>query len=419
MQKVKLKSTPVIYKNKDFQSIIVKVMFPFEEKITDLAKIQLLPSMLNHMNNKYPSEELFQLEKKRLYILGASCTRSIIGTTGVFSFNLVIPDTEALGKDILEKQFEFFSELIYNPRIEDEGFSKFEFEREVNNLRLGISNALKNVRPYHQIKLRELVDDDTEVLSRDIIRHQELIDGVTPSNLYDYYLNVIKNNQPVIYVMGNVDDERINELCNKYLYRKKYTDKEYIANLYYYLEPREKVQEIEENSKFKDSVFSVVYKVKDMTQDDVILLNTLRNILTSLSSRLLGEKLRDESELIYSSRVVAYPHFGIFEITVYINKENITEVKEKLEEVIQEFKNEEVIGEALKNILERKRINLLRKLDDKYYLFEDFILKDLDIDKTAEEYFEMAKKVTAKDISNFVDRLVLDTTYFLKEGENE
>lgn len=419
MQKVKLKSTPVIYKNKDFQSIIVKVMFPFEEKIKDLAKIQLLPSMLNHMNNKYPSEELLQLERKRLYILGAGCSRSIIGTTGVFSFNLVIPDTDALGKDILEKQFEFFSELIYNPRIEDEGFSKFEFEREVNNLRLGISNALKNVRPYHQIKLRELVDDDTEVLSRDIVRHQELIDEVTPSNLYDYYLNVIKNNQPVIYVMGNVDDEKINELCNKYLYRKKYTDKEYIANLYYYLEPREKVQEIEENSKFKDSVFSVVYKVKDMKQEDVILLNTLRNILTSLSSRLLGEKLRDESELIYSSRVVAYPHFGIFEITVYINKENITEVKEKLEEVIQEFKNEEVIGEALKNILERKRINLLRKLDDKYYLFEDFILKDLDIDKTAEEYFEMAKKVTAKDISNFVDRLVLDTTYFLKEGENE
>lgn len=419
MQKVKLKSTPVIYKNKDFQSIIVKVMFPFEEKIKDLAKIQLLPSMLNHMNNKYPSEELLQLERKRLYILGAGCSRSIIGTTGVFSFNLIIPDTDALGKDILEEQFEFFSELIYNPRIEDNGFSKFEFEREVNNLRLGISNALKNVRPYHQIKLRELVDDDTEVLSRDITRHQELIDGVTPSNLYDYYLDVIKNNQPVIYVMGNVDDEKINELCNKYLYRKKYTDKEYIANLYYYLEPREKVQEIEENSKFKDSVFSVVYKVKDMKQEDVILLNTLRNILTSLSSRLLGEKLRDESELIYSSRVVAYPHFGIFEITIYINKENITEVKEKLEEVIQEFKNEEVIGEALKNILERKRINLLRKLDDKYYLFEDFILKDLDIDKTAEEYFEMAKKVTAKDISNFVDRLVLDTTYFLKEGENE
>lgn len=419
MQKVKLKSTPVIYKNKDFQSIIVKVMFPFEEKIKDLAKIQLLPSMLNHMNNKYPSEELLQLERKRLYILGAGCSRSIIGTTGVFSFNLIIPDTEALGKDILEEQFEFFSELIYNPRIEDKGFSKFEFEREVNNLRLGISNALKNIRPYHQIRLRELVDDGAEVLSRDIVRHQELINEVTPSNLYDYYLNVIKNNQPVIYVMGNVDDGKINELCNKYLYRKRYTDKEYIANLCYYLEPRSKVQEIEENSKFKDSVFSVVYKVKDMKQEDVILLSTLRSILTSLSSRLLGEKLRDESELIYSSRVVAYSHYGIFEITVYINKENITEVREKLEEVMQEFKNEEVISEALKNILERKRINLLRKLDDKYYLFEDFILKDLGIDKTAEEYYEMAKKVTAKDISNFVDRLVLDTTYFLKEGENE
>lgn len=418
MQKVKMSSTPIIYKNTDFQSIIVKVMFPFQEKIEDLAKIQLLPSMLNHMNNKYPSEELFQLEKKRLYILGASCTRSIIGTTGVFSFNLVIPDTIALGENVLEKQFQFFQDLIYNPKVRDNGFDEFEFEREVNNLKLGISNAFKNLRPYHEIKLRELIDDE-EILSRDIVRHQELIDEVTPTNLYKYYLDIISNNQPVIYVMGNVLENEIQELCYKYLFKKKFVDKDLEGYFYYYLKPRKQVLEVEEDSKFKDSVFSMVYKVKDMSYDDIILLNMLKSILTSLSSRLLGEKLRDENELIYSSKVMTYPHFGVFEITVFINKENILEVKEKLKEVMEDFKNESLIEEALHNILERKRINLLRKLDDKYFLFEDFILKDLNIDITAEEYYELAKKITAKDISKFVDRLVLDTTYFLKEGQNE
>ena len=419
MKRIKMNSVPTIYKNTDFQSIIVKVMFPFEEKVEDLAKIQLLPSMLNYMNNKYPSEELFQLEKKKLYILGTSCTRSVIGTSGVFSFNLIIPDTFALKKDILEEQFKFFSEMIYNPRSENGKFLEFELEREKNNLRLGISNALKNIRPYHQIRLRELIDDDAGILSRDIIQHQELIDEVTTENLYEYYLDVIKKRQPVIYVMGNVSEEKINDLCFKYLYREKFEDKEYEANLEHYMKPKKKILEVVEESTFKDSAFSLVYKVKDMKQDDVVLLNTLKNILTSLSSRLLGEKLRDENDLIYSSKVMAYPHFGIFEITDFINKNNILEVKEKLQEVMQEFKNEELIDEALKNILERKRINLLRKLDDKFYLFEDFILKDLDIDMTAEEYYEISKKITAKDISKFVDRLVLDTTYFLKEGENE
>ena len=39
--------TPIILNNTDFQTIIVTVMFPFEETVADLAKIQLLPNMLN------------------------------------------------------------------------------------------------------------------------------------------------------------------------------------------------------------------------------------------------------------------------------------------------------------------------------------------------------------------------------------
>ena len=69
--------TPIILNNTDFQTIIVTVMFPFEETVADLAKIQLLPNMLNKMNNKYPSEETWQLAKKKAYILRTNCSKSV------------------------------------------------------------------------------------------------------------------------------------------------------------------------------------------------------------------------------------------------------------------------------------------------------------------------------------------------------
>lgn len=418
MKKIEMSSLPIILENKDFQSIQIKVLFPFEEKTEDLAKIVILPKLLNYMNNEYPTEEEFQLAKKKLYILRTGCFENVIGTVGFFSFNLVIPNIKTLGKNLLEEQIKFFREIIYNPKVSDGKFDEFELEREKTNLKVGISNALKNIRPYHDIKLRKLIDDEG-ILSRDLIDHQELIDEVTTENLYKYYLEIIKNNQPVIYIMGDVNSNKITKLCQKYLLEKEFKNKEFFGNIYFYLKPRDKVLEIEEQSSFKDSILSLVYKIKDMKKEDIILLNAIRDLLSSASSRLLNEKLRDENDLIYSSRVITYPHFGIFEITVYINKNNVSLAKNKIFDVMRKLKNKDLISDRLENIKNRKRINLMRQLDDKYSLFEEFILKDLDLDITASEYYDLFRKITFEDISKFVDRMILDTVYFLKEGEDE
>lgn len=418
MKKIILKNTPVVLKNTDFQTIQIEVMFLFKSNVEDLAKLQLLPSMINHMNNKFPTEELMQKEKKRLYILSCSMHYTeTIGEYGAFVFSIIIPDKKALGKDLIEEQIKFFKEFIYNPLISEDGFSSFELEREINNLKLAISNALKNVRPYHNVKLKELFDD-VGLLSKDVIYHQELIDEVTTSNLYDYYLKTIKKNQPIIYIMGNVDHE-VSDLCSKHLYLDKFKENHIEAELFNFFNIRDKITDVVEKSNFKDSIVSFVYKVKDMKENEYVYLNLVRDLLVSLSSRLLNKKLRDENELVYSSKAVSYPHYGAFELTAFINKDNVDIVKEKFHEVMNDFKDTEMIEPLLENIKDRKRINVLRKLDDKYLIFEDFIVSDLGIDDTTEEYYELVKKVTAKDISNFVDRFVLDTIYFLEEEEHE
>ena len=91
----------------------------------------------------------------------------------------------------------------------------------------------------------------------------------------------------------------------------------------------------------------------------------------------------------------------------------------KILEVIEDLKNVELVTPLLENIKERKRLNLLRMLDDKFALLSDFIVEDLGFDDTIEELYNKSLKVTAEDIANFIDRLVLDTVYFLKEEEHE
>jgi len=418
LTEIELNDKPVILKNNNFKSILISVMFFFEENEDDLAKIQILPGLLRRMCNKYPSEEEFQLEKKKLYILSTNCRQNVIGSTGTFTFDFVIPDVYAIDENILEEQFKFFREMIYAPKLDGKAFCKEEMMRIISNIKLGMEDALKNIRSYHGIKLRKLIDTDG-ILSRDLVHCPELLEKETPQSIYNYYLDKIYNNQPVIYIMGNVSNKEINKLCYKYLYRKEFGKVKIPLNFDNFLVPRNEVLDIAEESNFKDSIYSVVYKIKDMKKEDVIFINCIRDLLSSMSSWILNRKLRDEANLIYSSKVLVYPHFGVLEITVSINKNNLELVKEKLEEVMKELRNEEVIEEALVNIKLRKKKNLLRQLDDKYFIFDDFITSDLGIDIPYPMYYEEYNKITFSDICIFLDRLVLDTCYFLKEVEDD
>ncbi len=407
-------SKPVFYQNNDFQTIQVKVLFPFEEKEKDLANISLLPSMLNYMNQKYPKEELFQTAKKELYILSARCHKVIMGTTGCFIFDLTIPNKNALGKKLYRKQIQFLKEMIYEPLIIEDGFSTFELDREKKNLRNAIDNAFLNMHSYQDIYIRKYIDT-VGVLSRDIVWYPEQIDAVTSHSLYQFYINCILKQRPIIYVMGSEESKEILPICEEILSIKHSHYQKVERNFTCYLEPRDKVKTIEEDSNFKDSSLSFVYKVKNMTISDKVYLIIIRDLLSSLSSRLLSKKLRDEKDLIYSSKVIAYLRYGALEITTFIHRDDYKEVYQSLLDVMSELEDTTVIEALLHNIKERKRINLLRKLDNKYFLFDDFIIHDLNIDFTLEEYYEMIQKISADQISQFIKRLSLDTIYFLKE----
>ena len=416
---LKIPKIPVIIKNEDFQTIIVRVMFPFFDKEEYLTKMSILPNLLMYMNSKYPTEDEFQKNRKKKYILSTSCSKMTVGKNMCLCFSLVIPDVDALGFDNLDEQFEFFHEMIYNPKIIDGGFDQNEVIREKRNLAMSIDNAMKNLRPYQSVKGLELIDDEG-ILSMTIENHREQLDDVNPINMYELYKEVISAYHPAVFVFGNVDEERINSLADKYLY-KKLSDKFSIEKSYsHFLSVKNNdTKYVEEEKEFKDSSISFYYKIKDMSEDDFTKLSLVRGLLSSLSSRLLNKKLRDENDLVYSSKVLAYLRFGVFEITAYINKDNKDIVIEKIKEVMEDIKNPDNIREMLDNVKERRRVALIKSLDDKFTLLSDVVLEKLDVEKNMKDNYEEALQISAEDISSFVDRFVLDTIYFIKEGSHE
>ena len=417
MKTLTLPTKPIFIKNENFQTILINIIFPYQEKEEELAKQALLPAMLVYMTEKYPTEELFQKQLKENYILSYSARQITIGTTAAFNFHLEIPDKKTLKKDVIEKQVELFSEAIFHPKIENEGFDNFELKREKENLKLKIRNSEKSFKAYLSNQTAKLVDNEG-IFSRNLKDHLSQIDEITPQNLYDYWKEKIKNNTPIIFIMGNIEEKEITPIIEKYFikYDKEYQTLE--TDYIHYLTPyRTTPQKITEEKEFRDSAISLIYKVKDMKQEDNILLSLVHSLLTSLSSRLLNKKLRDEYNLIYSSGVTFFPNYGLLKITAYINPKNKDIVEEKIKEVLNSLKNQNKITPLLEKIKERRRINLIRSLDNKYSIMNDNIFKTLKIDYTSEESYNLLKEKTAKDVAEFIDRLSLDTTYFLKESD--
>ncbi len=411
-------TNPTLIKNENFETIIITVIFPYQEKIEELAKQALLPAMLMYMNEEYPTEEEFQKALKENYIVDYFAKQITVGTSNSFAFYLVIPDKLTLKKDYIEKQISFLEKCLYHPKLINEEFDNFELDREKENLLIKLKNTDKSFHAYQTKKLHKLVDNEG-IFSRSLYDHQDLIEKLTSKELYKFYQEKIKNNHPLIFILGNIEKQTILPIIKKYFPTLK--EQETLKTNYrHYLKPfRITPQEITEEKKFKDSSLSLVYKVENMKKEDTILLGLLKNILTSQSTRLLSKKLRDEYNLVYSSYATFYPNFGIFEITAYINPLNKDLALEKILEVMNDIKQEKELRPLIEKIIRRRKTILIRSLDNKYSILTNEIYKKLDIAYTDKESYDLLTKVTEEDLLEFLSRLKLDTIYFLKEMQDE
>ena len=409
---------PKFFQNQDFKTIQMKVIFPFERCSSDIAKCAILPGLLHTMCLKYPTEASFALEGKRLYVLANYCLYNTIGDTSYFEFNFMVPDTESLRKDLLEEQMKFFHEMIYHPKVKKHSFDSIEFQREVDNLRMDMEKLLKDPTGYTMVHAKEKVDDGG-FFSDTIFNHQEQIDEVTPETLYEFYLKTIYQNKPLVYFFGNCPEQELELLSKKYFYLESFQKISFSIELNHYLKPRKTIQDLMEKSSFQNSVMIYFYKIKQMKKKDEVLMGVVKELLNSLSSRLLNKKLRDEFELVYSSFAVCYASYGVFCIMALIHKDSQLLVREKIVEALNDLKNQDMIAPLLDNIKERHRVSLIRKLDDKTSLFQDAIFKDMGLDLTEEDFYKKLIDITPVEVSKFIDRMIIDTIYYLEEGEHE
>ncbi len=402
-----------IKKTKNFETFYFRIVFPYEEKDEDIAKIHLLPKMLIYMNEKLPTEEEFKKYKLAHYILSFSAHHVVLGTSGFFVFNLVTVDNHILKDNDLDLIISFLADCIYHPKIINNGFDNFELEREKETLALSIKNAHLHLGSYLDIKIPEYVDD-VGIFKRSITRHLADIESLTSQELYQFYQEHIASKRPYIFCIGNINKNQIIKIFNKYFDDSKPLMKS--AKAYnHFLKAHAKPKFIEEEKDFKDCSVNLVFKFQNLKPEERYLTTIINKLLTSESTNLLFNKLRVEEGLVYSVDTINSSRFNVFEIFAFTSANNLDKVKNKILEVINDLKKEELINSLLEKLKEEYKLSLISKKN-----YQNDLLNDV-----MNEYFEMIppqKQRTknmlnsnTKDIIDLVNRMKLDLCFMVKE----
>ena len=415
MKTINLINKPVIKQNKNFDTILIKLSYPFYLEEKDVGKSNILASLLTQRCESLNEEE-FENYKKDNYIINFSSSVNIWGKSGFLNFYLEFVNPYITKEDNIKKCLDLLYNSLYKPHLINNIFAKKDLEIIKKNIILYNINNKKSLKGYLNNKIPPLIDDKNNMTLRTSY-HIDKIKKYTSNDLYLYYLDVIKTKTPFIFCLGNVKDFKLDKLLISYFNKNNNLTNSYIKDYYSFLKIK-KESEITEVKEFNQSALAMVYKIDNMNQKDIYLLKIIEKILHPSSGGILFEQLRTKQGLVYSfDSFVSMPN-GILQINIYTDKDKLELAKNTIINTINSLKEEKNIKELLPSIKNRLNISLIRRKDNNYSLIDNLTNQLFKCKNDSKIILKKLDFYSLEEICNFIKRLKLDLCFYIK-GEKK
>ncbi len=396
--------------NKNFHTTLINFIYEFKIKKEEIMALSIITKLFNKTNNIYKDEISFQKEKLNRYIINYNCLNQGINDVYFLNFSLLIPSQNVINEDMLENQIMFLLDSIYNNNLSDETL----FEKEKKLYTETLLNGYKNIEFIAEKNLLDILDDDA-VFNKLKYRDLDNINCLNLDDILNFYNKYIKNVKPKIFVNGNIDTNKLNDIIHNYFNKLNLVTYKIIKDYNIFYNDNNYIEKIDK-SKFYQSILYYVYNVKDYKEEDFYKLYMINLLLNSSSSGLLMNSLRKKSNLVYSTGSNVMLKNGLLFIKAVSNKTNIDYVKIIIKELMNELNNIEKYDKNIYNILKRLELNKERELDNFYIATSDIINKYFETDLTTSEELEILNRLSYDELKEFVSRMNLKATYVL-EGE--
>ncbi len=400
---------------RQFKTNRITMFFHIPLSRESVTKVSLLRQVMKRGTKNFPTLTHLAFELEDMY--GASLSGGIRkkGDGELLYFTVEYIADRYTGENITKRAISLLNEVVFNPLIEDGGFSKDYLNQEKKNLKSYIEGIINDKREYAQLRcIGEMFKDEPYGIFE--YGYTEDFDDITPKSLYEFYKKIINEAQIEIFVSGTFDEEQITqEIKDKFTILPR-ACKEVSTGI---AKERTEINHITEEMDVTQSKLCMGLTCDtNYKREDYYALVVYNCVFGGSAFSKLFNNVREKLSLAYfvSSRVDKMKGFML--ISSGIETENYDkaygEIMVQMDKMLSgEITNEEII--AGKKALS----NSFNSIRDSLAAMEDFYMSQIicGTDDNLDGIIEKVNAVTKEEIMEVGKKIKLNTIYFLKGKE--
>lgn len=393
-----------------FKTINVRINFKRKIKKEEITIRNLLNDLLINTSKKYPTSRDIEIETEDLYNVGVGSTPYKSGNYHIISFRESFLDEKYTEKGMNEKSIEFLLELIFNPNVKDKKFDKEYFDLIKKTVEDDISSIKDNPGKYSLIKLFESMDDGP--LSYRSCGYLNDLKKINEENIYEYYKSVLKEDVIDIFIIGNINEKKL-DIFDKYI--KNNNKIEYKESHFIELNPINDELEVKESITNNQSKLAMGFTTDNLTDFELkYVLAIYSLILGGGPNSKLFQNVREKNSLCYYINTSIAVLSKIMTLTAGINSKDYKKTIELINIELDKMKK----GEFTTKDIEDARKIYINGCNEIYdapmaiinnYLSSEYGGLDL-----VEKRLREIKKVTKKDIVSVANKVNINKIFLLE-----
>lgn len=407
-----------LIKTDKFKSITVKVSFHRVIKKNEITIRNILSDMFMQSSKKYNSKRELTIKAQDLYAAGLRTTNSRLGNYINTDFYLTVLNDKYTEDGNFASSLEFLSEIIFNPDVEDGKFNEEKLDIVKSTCRSALNSIKEDASNYSLIRMAEAFGEG-EPISYRMMGYLEDLDNITGTSLYEFYLDMIKNDFVDIFVIGDVDIKEATDLIKMY-FKFDILKKLKMPFMVDEKKPRRSKLVFNEKIDNTQSKLAIGCRINGLSEYEKNYPLTLFNVIFGgCSDSKLFKEVREENSLCYTIYSITNKLDNVLLIRAGIDKENYKKTVSLIEKNLKDMCNgkfdetdilmaKEYYNTALEEIEDSQS-----KIINNYLMMELINTDDIDVKR------EKMSKVTKSEIVKVAKKVTIDTIFCLEGVRNE
>lgn len=385
----------------------------------NVTKNALLTAVLRRGTQKLPTQEEISKNLENMYGASFDCGVEKTGDNQVIKFylesinNEFLPTQENLSKECLE----ILMDIVFNPYLENGNFKQEYVDGEKENLKQIIEGKIDNKTRYAFDRcIEEMYKNEPYGLYK--YGYIEDLDKIDSKNLYEYYLEFIKNVKIDIFVSGELDDKIVDEIKDNAII-KNLNERNAQYNINKENEIKQKVNEpkvITESMQIAQGKLILGLDVLENKKESKYATSVYNVILGGSANSKMFQNVREKASLAYTAGSNYLRQKDNIFIKCGIDIPNYEKALNIIKEQLEQMKNGDFTDEDIKNaktIISASVESIPESQDSEitYYFSQELSDEFISI----EDYVSKINDVNKQQIVDIANKIQINTIYFLKD----